>query len=185
MNLDNLAFLIPEKWWAVLIKESNKYQDSRNDSGHTLEVVKTASRIMNEKQSACLTFNKNTVLAAALFHDIGWSQIDSQERFSLFNKNLIDEEEKVLRIKHEKLGADLAKKIMKKAGFANDFIDEVCRLIDGHDTRSSPLSDNDAILRDSDRLWMLSLKGFRADIERRNLNPAQWYGILKKAFFSF
>lgn len=44
-------------------------------------------------------------------------------------------------------------------GYGQPLIDEVCAIIDGHDTRQVAHSLEDAMMRDADRLWRFTTTG--------------------------
>ena len=48
-------------------------------------------------------------------------------------------------------------------------IDEICGIIDGHDTRLAPISVNDAVVKDADKIWRVTPHG------RRVVND--WFGL--------
>jgi hypothetical protein len=57
-----------------------------------------------------------------------------------------------VRYLHEAEGVRMAKPILADTGFGN-LTDQVCEIIDGHDTRTEPRHLNDRIVRDADKLW--------------------------------
>ncbi len=44
--------------------------------------------------------------------------------------------------------------------------EKILEIIDGHDSRTKPISLNDMIVKDADKLWRYSNSGFFIDIER-------------------
>ena len=97
------------------------------------------------------------VLLAILLHDIGWHSIDMTDILDeVFGPN---RQRYDVRILHEKEGARLAGEILRKTGWPEATIAAVCEIIDGHDTRREPLSLNDRLMRDADKLWRFTVTG--------------------------
>jgi HD superfamily phosphodiesterase len=72
-------------------------------------------------------------------------------------------------IQHEKEGAKIARQILSQVGMPEAHIDEICAIIDGHDTRPEAISINDAVVKDSDKIWRVSPHG------RSVVND--WFGL--------
>ena len=178
--------LLKESWWPRLLFASLPYQDRRDDEGHAASVTALASDMLGTLGNSCGTVvaDRSTVIAAALLHDIGWSCLTESERERLFENSLPPDEELYLRRRHERLGADLARRLMAECGCPNGLADRVAVLIDGHDTRNVYLSDEDGLLKDADRLWMLTDRGFEADLRRRGLSAHSWAEALYSRFKS-
>ncbi len=83
--------------------------------------------------------------------------------FTAFGPNIKDA---ALRRKHEVEGAAIANQILRKLGYDEALIPEILKIIDGHDTTREARSPEDAITKDSDKLFRLSALGFRIDAER-------------------
>ena len=58
--------------------------------------------------------------------------------------------------------------------YSEEFIEKVCEIIDGHDTRPVAYSLEDALMRDSDRLWRFDHAGIALAASWFNQDPA-WY----------
>lgn len=155
------------------------YQDKRDDKGHARTVVNFAIKLLKTEKA-----DPEVVIPAAILHDIGWSMLSEKERFSIF----LDNRKQVgtfsgsrdIRMKHEKLGSELARKILRKLKYDVAKTKEIVSIIDGHDTRETFLSENDGIMRDADKLWRYSRKGFAADTRRRKNTPEDMYNTRKK-----
>lgn len=145
------------------------YQDKRKDKGHAYIVTKFAREILKSEKG-----DEDIVIPAAILHDVGWSQISEQERMYLFKTMPGSQKDKELRIKHQIEGVKLAKKILKENHYDNRLIKEILNIISEHDTRKGTLNLNEAIMRDADKLWMFSEKGFQADLERRKISVKKW-----------
>lgn len=150
------------------------YQDKRNDEGHAKTVLYFVHRLVKLENA-----DKNIVIPAAILHDIGWSQMQKEESLKIFGSKTIEEERIRIQRKHEKIGAIMAKEILEKVNYNPKLIDEILEIISQHDTRKGFISKNEGIMRDADKLWRFSKKGFSADIKRRNNTPKEKYEKLK------
>jgi hypothetical protein len=62
----------------------------------------------------------------------------------------------------------------------NEKIKEICQIIRGHDSRKRPLSWNDRIVKDSDKLWRYSRRGMAIDLGRFRI-PRRDYLVFLEA----
>lgn len=109
-----------------------------HDWSHVIRVLKTATYIA-EKEG----FDTNLLKVAVYLHDIG--------RESLREKNY----------DHAVAGAKMAEKILRKHGFSNDLIREICHCIETHRFRNNkvPKSNEAKCLFDADKLDALGALG--------------------------
>ncbi len=111
--------------------------------------------------------NRDVCLLAILLHDIGWWAIDMediiQQGFRSVNPLQSD-----VRYRHESEGVRLGTEVLRKTGWSEDVIAQVCEIIDGHDTRKEPRHLNDRIVRDAAKLWRFSVTGVAIS--------ADWFG---------
>ena len=103
---------------------------------------------------------KEQVLAAAILHDIGKIKLKSSKLFSKYEmlENISEEWHK-----HAKLGVPIAKRYLKKLGHSEEFIEEVCFLIEHHGLRGEKLGDRSLelqILQDADLIADIGFAGF-------------------------
>ena len=93
------------------------------------------------------------VLPAIILHDTGWSTVPEDEILSAIAPDAGRPE---LVIQHEKEGARIATEILTEVGHPPELIAEIVEIIDGHDSRKTALSLNDALMKDADKLWRLT-----------------------------
>ncbi len=86
-------------------------------------------------------------------HDTGWAHVDESRIISEGFSG--DWRKAAIRYEHEKQGCDVARRVLPPTGLHREFIERVCDIIDGHDTRPVAHSLEDALMRDADRLWRL------------------------------
>jgi HD superfamily phosphodiesterase len=111
--------------------------------------------------------NRDVCLLAILLHDIGWWAIDMkdiiEQGFRSANPLQSD-----VRYAHEAEGVRLGSEVLRKTGWSEDIIAQVCEIIDGHDTRKDPRHLNDRIVRDADKIWRYNVTGIAIG--------ADWFG---------
>jgi HD superfamily phosphodiesterase len=81
---------------------------------------------------------------------------------------------------HEVEGSRLAKQILEQVNYDPELIDEIAEIVLGHDSRKEALSLNDAIVKDSDKLWRYSAEGLEVDSVRFKVDPAVHTAWLKR-----
>jgi HD superfamily phosphodiesterase len=117
------------------------------------------------------------VLLSVLLHDIGWAVLDQERIISEgFGPNMMQAE---IRFAHEKEGARLAREILGGLGYDAPLVDEVAAIIDGHDTRTEPLSLNDRLVKDCDRLWRFTVTGIALSCVWSGKSPAEYWPNLE------
>ena len=100
---------------------------------------------------------KNSLLVATLLHDTGWAHVNETK---IISEGLRGDWRKAeIRFEHEHMGCAVARRVLPPLGYDPAFIDAVCRIIDGHDTRPLAHSIEDALMRDADRLWRFDTTG--------------------------
>jgi putative nucleotidyltransferase with HDIG domain len=150
------------------------YQDKRDDEGHARTVLYYAFKLIKLEN-----VDENIVIPAAILHDIGWSQLAKEKRLSIFGKKISKKDIIKIQKKHEKIGVKLAREILERVNYNPDLITEISEIISQHDTRKGFISKNEGIVRDADKLWRFSKKGFRADVKRFKVAPEHSYKRLK------
>lgn len=110
------------------------------------------------------------VLPAILLHDTGWSQVPEELVLSAIapgggRPDLVRD--------HEVAGARIAREILAAVGYDAADVDEIARIIDGHDSRTTALSVNDALVKDADKVWRLTPHGVATVMGWFDLNHDQ------------
>lgn len=139
------------------------FLNTRSNVIHTYIVYQYALAIL--KQERC---DSEIVIAACILHDVGWSAIPESEQLKGFGPKIRDEK---VRRKHEVEGVLIANKILKNLKYGEGLIEVILNIIDGHDTTESARSAEDAIVKDSDKLWRYSEIGFSIDVKRFKVQP--------------
>lgn len=112
------------------------------------------------------------VRVAIQLHDIGWGRVDEARILSEGFSG--DWRRAAVRVEHEKQGCGVARDVLPPLGYAPDFVEAVCAIIDGHDTRPEALSLEDALVRDADRLWRFDHTGVALASGWFRMDPATY-----------
>ena len=110
------------------------------------------------------------VRVAVLLHDTGWGRVDEEKILSEGFTG--DWRKAAIRFEHEKQGCLIAQEVLPPLGYDEEFVDQVCAIIDGHDTRPEAHSLEDAMMRDADRLWRFEPMGIALASGWFKMNPA-------------
>ncbi|WP_416957697.1 HD domain-containing protein [Nocardioides sp. T5] len=112
------------------------------------------------------------VRVAILLHDTGWGRVDESRIISEGFTG--DWRKAAIRFEHEKQGCIIAREVLPGLGYAEPFVDAVCAIIDGHDTRQDAYSLEDALVRDADRLWRFDHAGIALASGWFRMDPATY-----------
>ena len=121
--------------------------------------------------------SQEIVIPACILHDVGWSTIPEDQQIRAYGPNITDPEAKR---KHEVEGVSIATQILAQAGCNGSLVEKIVAIIDGHDTTANARSLEDAITKDSDKLFRLSACGVRIDCERFHADPEEYWPLLLK-----
>lgn len=97
------------------------------------------------------------VRVSILLHDTGWGRVDESRIISEGFSG--DWRRAAIRYEHERQGCVIAREVLPPLGYDDGFVDRVCEIIDGHDTRPDAKSLEDELVRDADRLWRFAPVG--------------------------
>lgn len=123
--------------------------------------------------------SREIIIPACILHDVGWSTVPEDQQLRAFGPNITDPE---ARRKHEVEGVSIARQILSQAGCNGSLVERIVEIIDGHDTTMNARSLEDAITKDSDKLFRLSAAGFRIDCERFGVDPQEyWPNLLERS----
>ncbi len=156
-----------------LFRLAMPFLDTRHNLVHTFIVYQFALLLLEREPGT-----REIAIPACILHDVGWSTIPEDKQLTAFGPNAKD---MGLTRKHEVEGAVIANQILRRLDYHEASISEILKIIDGHDTTRESRSPEDAITKDSDKLFRLSAFGFRIDSERFQVNPqSHWQYVLKK-----
>lgn len=103
-------------------------------------------------------------------HDTGWGRVDESRILSEGFTG--DWRKAAIRYEHEKQGCIIAREVLPPLGYDADFVEQVCAIVDGHDTRADAYTLEDALVRDADRLWRFDHAGIALASGWFGMDPA-------------
>ncbi|PIB27565.1 HD domain-containing protein [Maribacter sp. 4G9] len=158
----------------TILKSAEKYMRTRKNDVHIPISYSYAMKLADNYPEA----DRDVVGAAIILHDIGWYSIDEEDIFKkgFQSKNFMKSD---VRYLHESEGVKLGTEVLKKLGYADEFIEKVCYIIDGHDTRDEARSLEDKIVRDADKLWRFTLTGVSVASDWFKQTPSQYCARLE------
>lgn len=155
--------------WAAVITETR----SRSNDIHLPISLAFAERLLAAYPEA----NAQLVRVTILLHDTGWGRVDETR---IISEGFGGDWRKAdIRFQHEEQGCVIAREVLPGLGYSPEFIDAVCAIIDGHDTRPEAHSLEDALVRDADRLWRFDHAGIALASGWFGLDPATYSDRLR------
>lgn len=121
------------------------YLDTRDNEIHTKISVEFAFKLLGAEGG-----DEDVVIPAIILHDVGWKEVPEDLQLKGFGpKATLPELTKI----HEDEGVKIAKDILEKINYDNNKAEEILRIVGGHDSRKEPLSLNDRLVKDADKLF--------------------------------
>lgn len=148
--------------WRAVVPETR----ARSNDIHLPISLAYAERLCAAYPSA----DGEVVRVAILLHDIGWGRVDESRILSEGFSG--DWRKAEIRFEHERQGCAMAREVLPPLNYGRSFVDAVCSIIDGHDTRKDAHSLEDALVRDADRLWRFDHAGIALASGWFRLDPA-------------
>ena len=153
--------------YADIFDRARPYLDTRSNDVHTSIAFRLALQLLAYYPEA----DESVVLPAVILHDVGWKMIPEEVQLTAFGPNMSNAD---LRRQHEKEGACIAGDILSKLNYDPKKAEEIMAIIDGHDSREAPLSLNDKLVKDADKLWRFTPEGVEIDHRR--------FGFVRKVY---
>jgi hypothetical protein len=144
---------------------------TRDNELHTRVAYSFALKLLSAEGG-----DEDVVLPAVILHDVGWKSIPEEDQLKAFGPFRSDR--KLSRM-HEVEGAKKAREILETVNYDREKAGEIVEIVLGHDSRKEPLSLNDALVKESDRLWRFSAEALEVDPKRFDILPAihvEWLG---------
>jgi HD superfamily phosphodiesterase len=125
------------------------YYGQWDETFYTLRVFETCKMLIKRAHSKV---ENDIILTAAIFHDIGKTQLDTEDK--------IKEEWD----KHPNYGGEITREILREQGYSNGFVEKVVHLVKHHDSRPGRVemvrSQELKILQDADLLADMGIASF-------------------------
>ncbi len=155
--------------WSAVVTETR----SRSNDIHLPISLAFAERLLAAHPEA----NADLVRVTVLLHDTGWGRVDESR---IISEGFGGDWRKAdIRFQHEQEGCEIAREVLPALGYDDEFIEAVCAIIDGHDTRPEAHSLEDALVRDADRLWRFDHAGIALASGWFGLDPATYMDRLR------
>jgi hypothetical protein len=132
------------------------YWQTRSNEIHVPGSYELAQRLLASYPEA----DPAVVLPAILLHDCGYSLVPEEDHLKGLAGAPVGWEPDITR-RHEIEGVRIAGEILEQVGYDPARIDLIQEIIDGHDSRTSAVSLDDAIVKDADKLWRFTESGVR------------------------
>jgi hypothetical protein len=136
----------PSAVYDEIYRKAEPYWATRKNDLHVPSSYDFAHRLLSFHPSA----DPDIVLPAVLLHDVGWKMVPEEKQRDAFGPHVKDRETQRF---HECEGVRIAGEILASIDYPREKTREILSIIDGHDTRKEPLSLNDRLVKDSDKLW--------------------------------
>jgi HD superfamily phosphodiesterase len=151
--------------YTKILKLAKPFLITRDNDVHTRFCIRYAYKLLETENG-----NENVVIPAIILHDIGWIKIPEELHKKAFGPKSHSPE---LNRIHEVEGVNLSRDILEKVKYDNSYTKEILEIIDGHDSRKNSISTNDKIVKDSDKLWRFSKKGFYMNVKKFEETPKE------------
>jgi len=155
-----------------IFEKAKPFLRTRKNLIHTRIALRYALKLLKSEKG-----EEGVVIPAIILHDVGWKVIPEHLHLTAFGPN--PSNPKLTKV-HELEGAKIAKAILEKIHYPPKKLKEICQIIRGHDSRGRPLSWNDRIVKDSDKLWRYSRRGMAIDLGRFQI-PRREYLVFLEA----
>ncbi|REE04979.1 HD domain-containing protein [Citricoccus muralis] len=159
-----------EGLWKAIVPETR----TRANDLHLPIVAAYASRLCDAYPAA----DRELVMVSIILHDTGWAHVDESRIISEGFQG--DWRKAAIRFEHEAEGCTVARRVLPDLGYDAAFVERVCEIIDGHDTRHVAYSLEDALVRDSDRLWRFDRSGIAMSSSWFGMDPATYVDRLER-----
>ncbi len=156
-----------------IFERAKPFLRTRKNLVHTRIALRYAIRLLREGKG-----DEGIVVPAILLHDVGWKAVPRALQMTAFGPNLSNPMAAKL---HEMEGAKTARKILKELRYPSEKVNEICRIIQGHDSRKRSISRGDRIVKDADKLFRYSRKGVAIDLDRFHIPRREYLHYLEKS----
>lgn len=156
-----------------LFELAKSYLNVRNNQVHTEISYSFAKKLLKQ-----LGGRAEIVLPAIILHDTGYSAVPEEQRSLAFSPKGIDEE--VRRI-HEVEGARIAGRLLQEVPLKEEDCLEICRIIKSHDSGDNPLTLEEKMVKDADKLYRFTPECFVWYVECFSMQPLENWDRLHRS----
>jgi HD superfamily phosphodiesterase len=152
-----------------IFEQAKPFLRTRKNLIHTRIALRYALKLLEQEKG-----DAKVVIPAVILHDVGWKAIPEKLHLTAFGPN--PSNPKLARV-HELEGAKTAQMILNDLRYPAKKVNEICRIIRGHDSRKRAISSSDRIIKDADKLTRYSKKGMAIDLG--------WFHIPRREYLVF
>jgi len=163
--------------YATLFELAGPFLDTRHNEVHATVSCRFARELLTEEGG-----DPEVVLPAIILHDVGWKVIPEEKQLECFGPYARDRGANRI---HEVEGARIATAILERVEYDPAKIRVIANIISGHDSRLVPISLEDQIVKDADKLFRFSEEGFAIDCGRFALDPGRSVAGLRRRIDSW
>jgi HD superfamily phosphodiesterase len=143
------------------------YLDTRDNEIHTKMSVEFAYKLLEAEGG-----DEDVVIPAIMLHDVGWKMVPEDLQLKGFGPRVTLP---ALTKIHEDEGVKIAKDILEKTNYDSNKAEEILRIVEGHDSRKEPISLNDKLVKDADKLFRYTREYIDIYAEKFELTHDQMY----------
>jgi len=154
-----------------IFQNAKPFLRTRKNVIHTQIALRYALQLLKSEKG-----DERIVIPAIILHDVGWSAVPEHLHLTAFGPKVTNP--KLTRV-HEIEGAKIAQRVLERFKYPPGKIKEICQIIRGHDSRKRPLSWNDRMVKDSDKLWRYSRRGMTIDLSRFHIPRKKYLVFLE------
>jgi HD superfamily phosphodiesterase len=169
LKINDLEMMAIKPIHQKIFEKAKPFLRTRKNLIHTRIALQYALKLLEQEKG-----DEGVVIPAVLLHDVGWKAIPEKLHLTAFGPN--PSNPKLARV-HELEGAKIAKAILVKLHYPPEKVNEIFRIIQGHDSRKRPISASDGIVKDADKLTRYSKKGMAIDLG--------WFHIPRREYLVF
>jgi HD superfamily phosphodiesterase len=155
-----------------MFERAKPFLRTRKNLIHTKIALRYAVSLLKKVKG-----DEEVVVPAILLHDVGWKAVPEALQLTAFGPNQSNPQ--AARF-HEVEGAKMARKILEGLRYVPEKVNEICRIIRGHDSRKRSISRSDRIVKDADKLFRYSRKGMAIDVIRFHMDREDYLSYLEK-----
>jgi HD superfamily phosphodiesterase len=153
-----VRFSMMKPIYQKIFERAKPFLRTRKNLIHTQIALRYATELLKTVKG-----DEEVVIPAVLLHDVGWKAVPEPLQLTAFGPNRSNPQAARL---HEVEGARMARRILEGLQYPPEKIEEVFRIIRGHDSRKKSISRSDRIVKDADKLFRYSRKGMAIDVNR-------------------
>ncbi len=155
-----------------LFNDAAPYLTVRYNQEHT-EIAFAFAKELQE----ILGGRKEIIFPAIILHDVGWSAIAEELHLKAFGPNSDPELNRIHEIKGAKIAALI---LLDISSLSQADKEEICRIIESHDSGKNPITLEEKIVKDADKLFRFSPRGFSIDAQRFNVDSKEYWNKLNE-----